>query len=201
MQHHKVLIIEDDPLILENVLELLEMKGYKPYGAKNALSGLKLLEEIKPDIILCDYKLPDKDGFEIIKIIREDLNIDIPFIFITAKAERETQRMGMNLGADDYITKPFTAKEIIDSIESRLRKSKLNLKNKQKLPKEYYTLSKTEKQILLKISQGKTSLQIANELYISPKTVTNHRYNISQKLNLKGTHSLTRFIINLGLEN
>jgi DNA-binding NarL/FixJ family response regulator len=205
MEKIKVLVIEDDSNILDNVLELLSINGYQSFGAENGTLGLKLMQEIQPNIVLCDIKLPDINGFEVLRNMRENLKLYIPFIFVTAKAERDSQRIGMNLGADDYITKPFTSKELKDSIQSRLKRQHLNSINNSSavsiLPSHYdKLLTKTERQIVDKIKEGKTTQKIASEMFTSPKTVVNHRYNIAKKLNLKGTYSLARFIINRGWE-
>ena len=104
----KILIIEDDPLIRENIFEVLELNNYKTFIAANGKEGVDLALQILPDLIICDIMMPLMDGFE----VKEELSKDprtkfTPFIFLTAKAETKEIRHGMALGADDYITKPF----------------------------------------------------------------------------------------------
>lgn len=119
----KVLLIEDNEDIRENVLEILELSGYDAYAANNGRDGVALALKNIPDIILCDIMMPELDGYGVLEALHEnDTTRAIPFIFLTAKAERPDVRKGMELGADDYLTKPFDDKELLSAIESRLKK-------------------------------------------------------------------------------
>ncbi|QFZ53691.1 response regulator [Oceanihabitans sp. IOP_32] len=118
-----VLLIEDDVVLRENTAELLELSNYKVITASNGKSGVEKAKKHVPDIIVCDIMMPELDGYSVLKILSNNESTKvIPFIFLSAKTEREDLRKGMNLGADDYITKPFTEEELISAIESRLAK-------------------------------------------------------------------------------
>lgn len=120
----KILVIEDNLEVRENLEEILELSGYEVELAEDGKIGVEKVLLNKPDLILCDVMMPKLDGFGVLNILskRTDTS-DIPFIFLTAKAEKSDFRRGMNLGADDYITKPFYKDELLAVIETRLRKS------------------------------------------------------------------------------
>lgn len=122
----KILVIEDTLEVRENICEILELDGYQVYGAVNGKEGVEKAVRHLPDLILCDVMMPELDGFGVLKILNKNkLTHHIPFIFITAKAERSDFRKGMGLGADDYITKPFDDTELLEAIEMRLKKSEM----------------------------------------------------------------------------
>lgn len=120
----KILIIEDNDDIRENLAEILELAGYDAFMAENGKIGVEKAEQIVPDLILCDVMMPVLDGYGVLSIVHKKPALtDIPFIFLTAKSEKTDFRYGMNLGADDYITKPFETNELLGVIELRLAKS------------------------------------------------------------------------------
>jgi len=120
----KILVIEDNLEVRENLAEILELSGYEVFTAENGKVGVQAARNNKPDLILCDVMMPELDGFGVLRILDQTpLTADIPFVFLTAKAEKDDFRKGMNLGADDYITKPFDDVELLDAIEMRLKKS------------------------------------------------------------------------------
>jgi len=119
-----ILIIEDTLEVRENLAEILELSGYTALQAENGKVGVKMAQEHKPDLIICDVMMPELDGFGVLKILNKTPELmDIPFMFLTAKVEKQDFRKGMGLGADDYITKPFDDVELLDAIEMRLAKS------------------------------------------------------------------------------
>jgi CRP-like cAMP-binding protein/ActR/RegA family two-component response regulator len=119
----KVLIIEDNDDIRENVIEILELAGYQVSSANNGKTGVELAFSNIPDIILCDIMMPEMDGYGVLYMLSKRAEtIAIPFIFLTAKAEHFDRRKGMEMGADDYLTKPFDDMELLNAIESRLKK-------------------------------------------------------------------------------
>ncbi|WP_413666789.1 response regulator [Mucilaginibacter sp. Mucisp86] len=119
----KILIIEDNTDIRENVVEILELAGYIVFEADNGKAGIELAVKNLPDVILCDIMMPELDGYSVLYMLNKNPETaTIPFIFLTAKAERIDQRKGMEMGADDYLTKPFDDMELLSAIESRLRK-------------------------------------------------------------------------------
>src|SRR6266704_2749448 len=104
-----ILVIEDEPPILENILETLEIQDYQAIGAANGLIGLELARQHIPDLIISDIMMPDVDGYDVLLELRADqATSSIPFIFLSARSDRPSTRRGMELGADDYLTKPFT---------------------------------------------------------------------------------------------
>lgn len=119
----KILIIEDTTKLRENLSDALELQGYEVLHADNGSMGIQLAKESSPDLILCDIVMPGLSGWEVLEFLRsEDEQNTIPFIFISALAERKNVRAGMELGADDYLTKPFSASELLNAIATRLEK-------------------------------------------------------------------------------
>jgi CRP-like cAMP-binding protein len=120
----KILVIEDNAEVRENLEEILELYGYEVLAAEDGTVGVDLALRHMPDLILCDVMMPRLDGFGVLNILsKKAQTADIPFIFLTAKAEKSDFRRGMNLGADDYITKPFYKDELLAVLETRLKKS------------------------------------------------------------------------------
>jgi CheY-like chemotaxis protein len=117
----RVLVIEDEEALREEVVDLLGYAGYSVVEAKNGKAGLTLAQESLPDIILCDVSMPKMDGFEVLMALRQsEATASIPLIFLTARADRSFLRHGMELGADDYLTKPFTHNELLTAVKARL---------------------------------------------------------------------------------
>jgi len=209
----KVLLVEDEQILRENIAQFLELKKFKVTQAKNGLEADFLLKRANPDIIICDISMPFMNGIQLLKLVRKnDQYNHIPFIFLTAKAEKEDLRSGMISGADDYIIKPFTFDELFNSIQRRIERLSqiknnshfnnmiegsisLSTEEEHKALAQIETLSKTESKILKKIGMGLTSLLISQELNISIRTAENHRHNICKKLNLKGSNSLIKFAL------
>jgi CRP-like cAMP-binding protein/CheY-like chemotaxis protein len=122
----KVLIIEDNDDIRESVVEILELADYQVFEANNGKTGVELAVKNLPDIILCDIMMPELDGYGVLYMLNKTPETaTIPFIFLTAKAERIDLRKGMEMGADDYLTKPFDDMELLSAIETRLKKKTL----------------------------------------------------------------------------
>lgn len=120
----KILVIEDNPEVRENLEEILELSGYEVLTAEDGKIGVEIALREMPDLVLCDVMMPRLDGFGVLNILsKKSSTADIPFVFLTAKTEKSDFRRGMNLGADDYITKPFYKDELLAVIETRLRKS------------------------------------------------------------------------------
>lgn len=132
---HTILIIEDDETLLENTRELLEISGYEVITAIDGIQGVNLAKTHLPDLIISDIMMPEMDGISALERLQSDKNTcSIPFIFISVKSDPEDIRYGMNLGADDYITKPFREEDLLDAIASRLAKHAI-LKEKKKKKK------------------------------------------------------------------
>lgn len=119
----KILVIEDEPTIRELIADLLEAEDFVSICAQDGRSGIELAETQQPDLILCDIMMPEIDGYGVLAALRQNLNTAaVPFIFLTAKADKPDVQRGMLLGADDYIVKPFGREELLDAIQSRLKK-------------------------------------------------------------------------------
>ncbi|HMO61701.1 MAG TPA: response regulator [Ferruginibacter sp.] len=124
MKH--LLLIEDNDEIRENTAEILELAGYKVSTAPNGKTGVELALNNRPDLIVCDVMMPVLDGYGVLHLLNKNPELKgIPFIFLTAKSERSDFRKGMEMGADDYVTKPFTDIELLTAIESRLKKTEM----------------------------------------------------------------------------
>jgi two-component system alkaline phosphatase synthesis response regulator PhoP len=161
-----ILIIEDDLFIRENILELLQSEGYQVSGASTGAAGIQLIQEHLWDLIICDIMLPDTDGYSILEFLRQNQNRIISItqlVFLTAKAEREDLRLGMEMGADDYITKPCSPTELLSAIAARLhrRDAYLNspetikeiIRGLQQKVQELQRQSNTNEALILKIAE------------------------------------------------
>jgi len=120
----KILLIEDNTDVRENTSEILRLAQYEVVTAVNGKEGVEKAQTEKPDIIICDIMMPVLDGHGVLHMLsKQEETASIPFIFLTAKAERSDMRKGMEMGADDYLTKPFDDVELLNAIESRLKKN------------------------------------------------------------------------------
>ncbi|WP_339714184.1 response regulator [uncultured Kriegella sp.] len=133
-----VLLIEDDRALRENTEELLELSGYSVLTAPNGKIGIEVAKQELPDIIVCDIMMPEIDGYGVLENLSNDQETQhIPFIFLSAKTEHKEIRKGMDLGADDYLTKPFDEEDLISAIESRLAKTQLLNRIPKKSPNTF----------------------------------------------------------------
>jgi two-component system sensor histidine kinase/response regulator len=120
----KILVIEDTKNVRENICEILESEDYEVYAAEDGESGVEMSKNVQPDLVLCDIMMPDMDGYGVLVEMRKEVvTSTVPFIFLTAKNTRENQRLGMELGADDYISKPFTVEDLLNSVSTRLKRA------------------------------------------------------------------------------
>lgn len=128
----KILVIEDESAVRANILELLEAEDFEAVGAENGFIGAMWAQEHLPDLIICDVMMPEVDGYEVISALRQvSATAAIPFIFLTAMVDKADIRHGMDLGADDYLTKPFTRAELLGAITSRFNKQKVVMQQYQ----------------------------------------------------------------------
>ncbi len=188
----KILVIEDEPEMRRNIIALLRYHEYEPIEAENGRKGVELAQRLNPDLVLCDVMMPELDGHGVLQALRRDANLAlIPFIFLTAKGEKDDLRSGMNLGADDYLTKPVANADLVQAIEARLRRSeqqakrefKPNFSSAEPLLKLGLTPRATE--TLLWLAQGKTNQDIATILGITESTVKKHVQEIFEKLGVE----------------
>lgn len=120
---NRILVIEDHPDVRENITEILELSSYEVIVAEDGKEGVRLARSERPDLILCDIMMPGIDGYEVLYMLGKTTETaSIPFIFLTAKAEKEDFRKGMSMGADDYLIKPFDEMDLLNAIENRLKK-------------------------------------------------------------------------------
>lgn len=120
----KILLVEDDTSLRENIAELLELSGFEVYSASNGKIAVEMAKQKLPDLVLCDIMMPELDGYGVLEELSSFENTrHIPFIFVSAKTEKQDVRRGMNLGADDYLTKPFEEEELLTAIRCRLEKA------------------------------------------------------------------------------
>jgi DNA-binding NarL/FixJ family response regulator len=210
----KILLVEDEPILRDSIQDTIVSCGFEVAVAENGDEALSLAKTFLPDLIISDILMPESDGYWLLDSIRNDALLrTIPFIFMTAKSERSDIRNGMNLGADDYIVKPFSSAELMNSIQARLSRDEvlksqlvepqgnsngeiLDEKEQELILAAIKRLTRSEARILDLIAQNKSTLEIADELFISYKTVENHRANITVKLGIKGHLSLVRFCLN-----
>jgi len=188
----KILVIEDEPEMRRNMTSLLRYHAYEPIAAKDGRDGIELARREKPDLILCDVMMPELDGHAVLKVLQQDTTLArIPFIFLTAKGEKDDFRSGMELGADDYLTKPVANAELIRAIEARLRRSEQHIKREFKPdftsaePLAKLGLTPRAAEALLWVAQGKTNSDIATILGITESTVKKHVQEMFEKLGVE----------------
>ncbi len=131
----KILVIEDEPAIRENVIETLELEGFQVIGAENGRAGVSAARSHLPNLIICDIMMPELNGYGVLHELRSDAaTANIPFMFLTARADRADMRKGMELGADDYLIKPFTTAELLAAVDARIaRQAMMAREYEQKL--------------------------------------------------------------------
>lgn len=145
----KILLIEDNREVRENTSEILSLANYEVLVAENGRVGVDLAQRHKPDLIICDIMMPELDGYGVLHILsKNEQTAAIPFIFLTAKTEKADIRKGMNLGADDYLTKPFDDTDLLNAIEARFRKSAMQQKQYELSPEGLDTFIKDAQSVL-----------------------------------------------------
>ena len=189
----KILVIEDEPEMRRNLTTILRLEKFRPLPAENGRVGVELAKKEKPDLILCDVMMPELDGYGVLAALHADTDtVAIPFIFLTAKGEKPDIRAGMNLGADDYLTKPVAKPDLLAAIRSRLERTvqlaipefKPNFDSARPLETEL-GLTRRVAETLLWLAQGKTNGEIATILGNSESTVKKHVLEIFEKLGVE----------------
>jgi DNA-binding NarL/FixJ family response regulator len=188
----KILVIEDEPEMRRNIAALLRYHEYQPIAAGNGREGIEAARREKPDLILCDVMMPELDGPGVLQALQTDaLLARTPFIFLTAKGEKDDLRSGMNLGADDYLTKPVANADLVRAIEARLRRSQQQANREFKPdfssfePLLKLGLTPRAAEALLWLAQGKTNSDIATILGITESTVKKHVQEMFEKLGVE----------------
>ena len=189
----KILVIEGESEMRRNLTTILRLEKFHPLPAENGRVGLELAKRERPDLILCDVMMPELDGYGVIAALRADAEtVTIPFIFLTAKGEKPDIRAGMNLGADDYLTKPVAKADLLAAIHSRLQRAvqravpefKPNFHSAGPL-EEVLGLTPRVAETLLWLAQGKTNGEIAIILGNTESTVKKHVLEIFDKLGVE----------------
>lgn len=197
----KILVIEDEAETLKNLVLMLEMEGFQPFSAPNGRIGIAIARRELPDVILCDVSMPELDGYGVLEALRADnATVSIPFIFLTAKGARKDLRLGMNLGADDYLTKPAGAEDVLGAIRSRLARRTENERAtldkvevrpdfSSSTPLEVLGLTPREAEVLLWVAQGKSNADIAGILNCAENTVKVHLSRVFEKLGVENRNA------------
>jgi DNA-binding NarL/FixJ family response regulator len=189
-----ILVIEDEPEMRRNITTLLRFKGYKPVAAENGRIGVEAARRERPDLILCDVMMPELDGYGVLRALQADADLSFtPFIFLTAKGEKEDLRSGMNLGADDYLTKPVGNEDLVNAIETRLQRAVKQERARREFKPDFSStepliklgLTPRAAEALLWLAQGKTNSDIATILGITESTVKKHVQEIFEKLGVE----------------
>ncbi|MGE3311721.1 MAG: response regulator [Limisphaerales bacterium] len=177
----RVVVIEDEPEMRRNIVRLLKLEGYDPAEAPTGEAGIDLVRERRPDLVICDVMMPGIDGHEVLRTLRADPQLrSVPLIFLTARADKTDRRGGMNLGADDYITKPFSNDDLLAAIAARLERATQTSRSgfapdfSSPEPLIALGLSPREAEVLLWVAQGKTNPEVGSILGISEETVKKH---------------------------
>jgi DNA-binding NarL/FixJ family response regulator len=188
----KILVIEDEPEMRRNITALLGYYDYQPIAAANGRQGVAAARRESPDLILCDVMMPELDGHGVLHELQADAALArIPFIFLTAKGEKEDLRSGMNLGADDYLTKPVANADLVRAIETRLRRAEQQTNREFKPdfsstePLLMLGLTPRAAEALLWLAQGKTNSDIATILGITESTVKKYVQEMFEKLGVE----------------
>ena len=189
----KILLIEDEPEMRRNLATILRLEKFHPITAADGAAGLAEARAQLPDLILCDVMMPRLDGYGVLKELHNDpATMNIPFIFLTARGERNEIRSGMNLGADDYLTKPVDKTDLLRAIRTRLaraeqlagREFKPNFESAKPL-ESALKLTPRVAETLLWVAQGKTNSDIGLILGISESTVKKHLLEIFSVLGVE----------------
>ncbi|MBL9215899.1 MAG: response regulator transcription factor [Opitutaceae bacterium] len=199
----KILVIEDEPVTRNNLVLMLELEGFTPLAAPDGRAGVALARAERPDVILCDVSMPQLDGHAVLAALRADeATVSIPFIFLTARGDRKDLRLGMDLGADDYLPKPASAEEVLAAIRTRLSRrreqtqaalAQVELRPDFSSPKPLEALGLTprEGEVLLWVAQGKSNGDIAGILGCAENTVKVHLSRIFEKLGFENRNAAT----------
>ncbi len=194
----KILLIEDEPQMRRGMATALDMEGFTVTTAANGRLGVEAARKERPDLILCDVMMPELDGYGVLEALRANAGtLGVPFIFLTAKGEKPDIRHGMNLGADDYLTKPVAIDDLISAIRARLERKEqhaqaatygLKFEPRFDSPEPLiagFSLTPKEAEVLLWVAQGKANADIATILGVGESTVKKHLEHVFEKLQVE----------------
>ena len=190
----KILVIEDEPQMRRNMATVLKMEGFHALAAENGRIGVETARRELPALILCDVMMPELDGYGVLAELRADpATAAIPFLFLTAKGERADLRLGMNSGADDYLTKPVDIPDLLAAVHARLERQQIleatlasgpDFASSKPLEAKL-GLTPRESEVLLWVAQGKSNGDIALILATGESTVKKHLEHIFEKLGVE----------------
>lgn len=198
-----ILVIEDEAETRRNLVLMLEMEGFRVHAAADGRRGVQLAREEAPDVVLCDVSMPELDGHEVLRALRADpATVAVPFIFLTARGDKQELRAGMNLGADDYLAKPASAEEVLAAIAARLARQRENEQAtiarvevqpdfSSAKPLETLGLTPREAEVLLWVAQGKSNADISGILGCAENTVKVHLARVFEKLGFENRNAAT----------
>ncbi len=187
----KILVIEDELFVRENIVDLLEAEDFEVFSTENGILGILWAQDNLPDLVICDVMMPEINGYEVLAEIRElPKTMLTPFIFLTAMADKGDIRHGMELGADDYLTKPFTREELLNAIDSRLIKQARFMKQYDEEQRKVQVLE----QKVQELEQFQLQKEISQE-YKQALLKINTAINLIQKIKPGQKHDRTQEII------
>ena len=202
----RVLLVDDERLLLVSLTRALQVKRpeWVIETASDGVEAMRLLKSQHVDLLITDVQMPGMDGFALLMQVRKDPYLaGLPLILISAQDDRSSVRKGMFSGADDYLTKPFSADELILTVESRLQRleqgNNASILTSFLLRQLKEQLTERELEVLSLIGQGMVTKDIAATLELSPKTVSAHRQNIMEKLDQHNAAALAALAIRAGL--
>lgn len=199
----KILLIEDEPEMRKGIASVLELESFDVVQAENGRRGVEAARKHKPDLVLCDVMMPELDGYGVLALLRmRDDTAGIPFIFLTAKGEKQDLRLGMNSGADDYLTKPVSIDDLLKAVRTRLERRTQQERSTTKTwklapnfdsaaPLEGLGLTPKEAEVLLWVAQGKSNPDVSDILGIAEGTVRKHLEHIFEKLGVESRGAAT----------
>ncbi len=190
----RILVIDDDTKLRQHYTELLRLEGYAVTEARNGREGVESARKEVPDLVLCDITMPEMNGHRVLETLRaEPRTAHVPFVFLTGWSEQDDVRTGMNLGADDYLTKPIVPDELWAAIRARLRRAEASAHagrrpaHREATPADLEPLGLTprEAEVLFWVARGKTNDEIATVLGIGLTTVKKHLESTFTKLSVE----------------
>ncbi|QKD82185.1 response regulator transcription factor [Thermoleptolyngbya sichuanensis A183] len=211
----RILIVDDDTTLRTALTRYLQNQGYLVQEAQSGLEGLTLFEQHPPDLVVSDVLMPEMDGLEFCRRLRASRTGQlVPFIFLSSRKEVDDRVQGHQMGADDYLAKPFEPKELVAKIEAQLERSRRVHSEIVRLMQQSVgvgtaggdrpatqtplPLTPAEEKVFAEVIQGYTNKQIGERLFVSPRTVQTHLSNILSKLELENRSQLIRYAYERG---
>jgi len=202
-ENKQLLLIDDDPNLILLVKDYLEFRGYQVTTAGNGREALDTLQELTPDMIICDVMMPEMDGHTFVQHVRDNPETEwIPILFLSAKGQSQDRVKGLNTGADVYMVKPFEPEELVAQVESSLKQASRMFKQQTKglggptiqVPFDV-ELTPTELRVVQFVARGMANREIADELKVSQRTIESHVSNMLGKTGLHNRTELARWAI------